>query len=108
MNIITIYQVNIDIFSQFLKVLGNEELFYWRNEERMAEIDFLYERQGQIYPLEVKSGINVKSKSLRYYDEKYKPSLMIRATLLNLKKDGKVLNVHLYALPSLPRLLNLI
>ena len=56
-------------------------------------------------PLEVKAGINPRSKSLRSYDQQFNPDLLARTTLLNLKKDGKILNLPLYAISQLSSLL---
>ncbi len=79
-------------------------LYYWRSEGKMAELDFLCAVNGDIYPLEVKAGINPKSKSLRSYDQQFQPPLLVRTTLLNLKCDGKICNIPLYAISCLPRL----
>jgi predicted AAA+ superfamily ATPase len=76
-------------------------LHYWRSRGGKAELDFLCEFSGLIYPLEVKAGINPRSKSLRSFDKQFSPSLLTRTTLLNLKKDGKILNLPLYALSRL-------
>ena len=59
---------------------------------------------GEIFPLEVKAGINPKSKSLRSYDMQFDPHLLIRTTLLNLKKNGEVCNLPLYAISQLSAL----
>jgi predicted AAA+ superfamily ATPase len=79
-----------------------QPVHYWRSKGGKAELDFLCEFSGRIYPLEVKAGINPRSKSLRSYDMQFSPSVLVRATLLNLKKDGKILNLPLYALSLLP------
>ncbi len=76
------------------------ELYYWRSSGGKAEVDFLMERDGEILPLEVKAGVNPKSKSLRSFDAQFAPPLLIRSTLLNLKRDDRVLNVPLYAVPD--------
>ncbi len=62
----------------------------------------MVEYDGQAYPLEVKAGVNPKSKSLRIYDEKYAPPALSRSTLLNLKRDGRICNYPLYAVSLLP------
>jgi predicted AAA+ superfamily ATPase len=77
------------------------DLYYWKNENATAEIDFVYEHRSGIYPLEVKSGINPKSKSIYSFQEKFNPSLNVRTTLLNLKKDGAFLNIPLYLILKL-------
>ncbi|MBT3258122.1 MAG: ATP-binding protein [Deltaproteobacteria bacterium] len=80
-------------------------LYYWRSKGGRAELDFLCEFGGEICPLEVKAGINPKSKSLKSYDSQFKPPTLARANLLNLKKDGKILNLPLYAVFLLPALM---
>ena len=76
------------------------ELHYWRSSGGKAEVDFLMERDGEILPLEVKAGVNPKSKSLRSFDAQFAPPLLVRSTLLNLKRDDRVLNIPLYAVPD--------
>lgn len=82
-----------------------DPLYYWRSRGGKGELDFLCEISGKIYPLEVKAGINPKSKSLRSYDTQFQPDRLVRTNLLNFKKDGKILNLPLYAVSMLPRLL---
>lgn len=78
---------------------------YWKNEAATAEVDFLWESpDGAILPLEAKAGINPKSKSLRTFDEKFHPERLLRTTLLNLRRDGKILNIPLYALTMIGKL----
>jgi predicted AAA+ superfamily ATPase len=82
-------------------------LHYWRSKGGKAELDFLVEVGDSVYPLEVKAGINPRSKSLKSYDLQFTPRRLARANLLNLKKDGKTCNVPLYAISLLPRLMPL-
>jgi hypothetical protein len=82
-----------------------QPLYYWRSKGGKAELDFLCEFGANICPLEVKSGINPKSKSLRSYDFQFKPDRLARANLLNLKCDGKIVNLPLYAISLLPTLI---
>ncbi len=56
------------------------------------------------YPLEVKAGINPKSKSLKSYDLQFKPAQLVRTNLLNFKLDGKICNLPLYAVSLLSAL----
>lgn len=80
-------------------------LYYWVSEGR-AEVDFILEHNSKIIPLEVKAGISRKKKSLLVYDEKYHPALLLRASLLNLKKDGKVANLPLYFIAQLQKMID--
>ena len=80
-------------------------LCYWRSEGKMAELDFLCTVDNNIYPLEVKAGINPKSKSLKSYNQQFHPPLLVRSTLLNLKCDGKICNIPLYGISCLPQII---
>lgn len=80
-------------------------LYYWKNETGIAEIDFVSEREGVVYPLEVKAGINVKSRSLKSFDDRFQPKFLCRTTLKNLKMDGKIINFPLYAVSLHQKLL---
>ena len=75
-------------------------LHYWRSSGGKAEVDFLLEREGEVLPLEVKAGVNPRSKSLRSFDSQFAPRLLLRSTLLNLKRDARILNIPLYAVPD--------
>jgi hypothetical protein len=79
----------------------HQPLYYWRSKGGKAELDFLCEFGDRICPLEVKAGINPKSKSLKSYDWQFNPASLARANLLNLKKDGKIFNLPLYAVSLL-------
>ncbi len=67
-------------------------------------MDFLADLHGEIIPLEVKAGINPKSKSLQSYNNRFQPPLLLRTSLLNMKLDDRLCNIPLYGLESLPRL----
>ena len=86
--------------AQQLTAAAVGELHYWRSSGGKAEVDFLLERGGEILPLEVKAGVNPRSKSLRSFDAQFAPPLLVRSTLLNLKRDARVMNIPLYALPD--------
>ncbi|MBL7072716.1 MAG: ATP-binding protein [Candidatus Omnitrophica bacterium] len=90
--------------AQQLTTAMDQNMYYWRSKNAKAEVDFLCEINGQIYPLEVKAGINPKSKSLRSYADKFSPSCLMRTTLLNFKQDGDICNIPLYAISILPKL----
>ncbi len=79
-----------------------QDLYYWRSKGGKAELDFLCEFEDRICPLEVKAGINPKSKSLKSYNLQFQPARLMRTNLLNFKKDGKICNLPLYAVSLLP------
>jgi predicted AAA+ superfamily ATPase len=92
--------------AQQLAAHFGQPLCYWRSKGGKAELDFLCEFSGKIYPLEVKAGVNLRSKSLRSFDNQFSPSILSRASLMNFKKDGKILNIPLYALSRLHEMIN--
>lgn len=79
---------------------------YWASGEK-AEVDFLIESAGQIFPLEVKAGKSVAGKSLSVYARKFDPSLTIRLSGLNLKRDDRLLNVPLALVDWLPKFIEM-
>jgi hypothetical protein len=86
---------------QALKEAYGAPLYYW-SSEREAEVDFLFEHEGKLFPLEVKSGTSTKKKSLLVYQERYHPTVLSRSSLMNLKKDGNVCNYPLYFVSRFP------
>ncbi len=77
------------------------ELYYWTSSGK-AEVDFVFTYRNAIYPLEVKAGVNLKSKSLNVYAEKYAPSVLSKTSAVNMNKDRGVCNYPLYAVSSFP------
>jgi len=70
--------------------------FYWHSEGK-AEIDFLIESHGRVFPVDAKAGINLKSRSLHVFMEKYNPPCGVRMSLRNFERNGQFLNIPLYA-----------
>lgn len=77
---------------------------YWTSEAS-AEVDFVFSEGLEVYPLEVKSGVNVHAKSLKVYDGKYNPKYLFRTSLLPYEKNDRLINVPLYMLFALDRVL---
>lgn len=57
--------------------------YFWRSGNT-AEIDFIYERQGNIIPIEVKSADNTQAKSYKQFCKKYKPKMGYKLSEKNL------------------------
>jgi hypothetical protein len=77
------------------------ELHYWTSSST-AEVDFILPFEEQILPLEVKAGLSKKTKSLKVYDDKFKPPFLIRTSLMNFKQDGHICNYPLYGVGIFP------
>lgn len=81
-----------------------KQLHYWASENR-AEVDFILQNNDQLYPLEVKSGSSNRKKSLLIYKEKYKPKCSLRVSSQNLDAHHDFINLPLYLIGELSRLL---
>ena len=92
---------------QQLQAMRISPICYWTNDTGKAEVDFLIQDNDRIIPIETKSGMNVKAKSLRVYREKYSPALSVRTSMQNLRLDDGLLNIPLYLMGEFPRLLNI-
>lgn len=90
--------------AQQLVARDGGRLCYWSSSGGRAEVDFLLEEAGAVLPLEVKAGVNPRSKSLRSFQQQFSPPVLTRASTLNLRRDGDVLNVPLYAVWRFPEL----
>lgn len=82
---------------------------YWSQTNPPYEVDFLIQRDNDIFPIEVKAETNIKSKSLRKFKELFgeQVKLRIRFSLDNLKLDGDILNIPLFMADHTDRLIGL-
>lgn len=69
---------------------------YWTLQGNKAEVDFLLTDKLAVIPVEVKSDKRISGKSFAEYDKKYQPSLRIRLSMNNIKKDGNLLNLPIF------------
>lgn len=77
-------------------ISNNQDLVYFKPSQTM-EIDFLLNEEGEIIPIEVKSGIHIKSRSLSNYLIKYKTKYAIRISARNFGFNNNIYSVPLYA-----------
>ncbi|GHU68526.1 ATPase [Clostridia bacterium] len=83
-----------------LRLALNKTVYYWSKENSDMEIDFLTQNhKGEPIAIEVKSGINLRSKSLKYYNEKYRPEYSLRTSPANFKIDAenRIIDIPLYS-----------
>jgi len=90
---------------QQLKTQESLSSFYWTNDRNTSEVDFLISNGNFVIPLEVKSEVNLQSKSLKAYRDKFEPVLSVRTAMTDYRKDDWLLNLPLYAVGVLERLL---
>lgn len=111
--------LNKDIFGEFkgrlvenyvqqqLASMGVNPIHYWTSGNT-AEVDFVIQLDELILPVEVKSGLNVRSHSMQVYRGKYTPKVAVRFSMQNLKHDNGLLNVPLYLIDQLPGFIKII
>nr|MCR5734520.1 DUF4143 domain-containing protein [Lachnospiraceae bacterium] len=75
----------------------NKEPFFWRSGNT-AEIDFIFEENSAIIPVEVKSADNTQAKSFKQFCSKYEPAHGIKLSEKNIAENlcGKTLT---YSIP---------
>ena len=71
-------------------------LYYW-TYGRNAEVDFIIYNNDGIIPVEVKSGDNVRSTSLKFYINENKPKYSIRLSTRNFGFENNIKSIPLYA-----------
>ena len=82
---------------------------YWTQTNPPYEVEFLIQRENDIFPVEVKSEANTTSRSLKKFKELFpdKVKLRIRFYLDNLKLDGDMLNIPLFMADQTDRLIGI-
>ena len=84
---------------QELQVDGGLDVCYWAMDgQSRAEVEFIVQTGSQIVPVEVKSGTNLRAKSLAVYMNKYQPRLAVRSSVANYKKTDNLYDVPFYLL----------
>ncbi len=82
-------------------VVNGIKPYYWSSAGK-AEVDFVFQdKEGNIIPLEVKSSDNVRSKSLRNYQNIYKPTYSLRISAKNFGFENGIKSIPLYAIYNL-------
>jgi len=91
----------------YLPMHLRSELFYWQRLERgsMAEVDYLVEHNGNVLPIEVKSGERGGMKSLYFFMQQRGLTDAIRCSLENFGKirhdDVNISIIPLYAVSNI-------
>lgn len=82
---------------------------YWSQSNPPYEVDFLIQRDNDVFPIEVKSETNMTGKSLKKFKELFgdQVKLRVRLSLSNLRLDGDVLNIPLFMADHVDRLIGI-
>lgn len=79
-----------------LKSLG-VSAYFWRTKAD-AEVDFISDYEGVLFPIEVKSATNTKAKSLQLFCKRFTPKLAFKASLKNVG-DNMMEETHIWNIP---------
>lgn len=84
-----------------------KQQYFWTNNKRgsTAEVDFLYQYEKIIFPIEVKSGATGRLKSIRSFLGQYRAPFGIRISAHPLSYTDSVLSIPFYLLPALDKII---
>ena len=74
-----------------------DRLYFWISGAT-ARVDFVFEDDGQVVPVDVQSRIRRKAQSMKVFNAKYKNHMAIRISLDGLSFTKGILNIPLYGL----------
>jgi predicted AAA+ superfamily ATPase len=86
---------------QQLKSQGQAECYYFAPSNQKSEIDFVFEYQARVWPLEVKAEENLKSKSLKLFYDKFHPVTAFRSSMSGYREQHWITNIPLYAISGI-------
>jgi hypothetical protein len=80
-------------------------LYYWAREAKNsnAELDYLIQKEGEVIPVEVKSGSTGRLKSMYMYMEKYQVRQGIKISQAPYDSDNQIMSLPLYSLEGFIR-----
>ena len=91
---------------QQLRTECGVEPLYWRSDNFQAELDFVFQTEMNVVPMEVKAVNNTKAKSLLNYCRKHTPAVAVRCSMNDYNrqllptsenKESILLDIPLYA-----------
>lgn len=78
-------------------VASDSSVYYWGTTSK-AEVEFIARaKQGDVIPIEVKSGRNVTARSLESFRERYHPPYLVRVSARNFGVGNGIRSIPLYA-----------
>jgi hypothetical protein len=108
-NLLAIYrgQLAEQYIGQEFVSAADTQLYYWSRDAKNsnAEVDYLIQNNGEIFPVEVKDGPSGRLRSLHLYCESFKPNLcfVFHSGKQALLSDEKIVFLPLYFASSLAK-----
>jgi len=93
------------VLQELIAAIDKPQIYYWAAKKNTAEIEFIIQYNNQIIPIEVKSGMNIKSKSLNVYINAFAPARAVRTSLKKYGVTDGLYSVPLYLIGGLKEIL---
>lgn len=77
------------------------DLHYWTANNATAELDFIIQKNQELIPIEVKAEENLKAKSLKVFEDKFKTNSATRISMSQYRKESWLENKPLYTVFTL-------
>ncbi len=94
------------VCQQLISEFGIEP-YYWSSKDGTSEIDFIFQNDDEIIPIEVKAEVNLQAKSLKIFRETYGTQTAFRFSLSDYVNHGVLKDCPLYALPMIREFLKI-
>ena len=75
---------------------------YWSRENGGAEVDFLYQSEDAVIPVEVKAEENLQAKSLKVYCQQFHPPFSVRTSMSDYRTSEQTVDGHSCTMINLP------
>ena len=82
------------VLQELIQLPDIRSLYYWTSNAT-AEVDFVFDWNGHVVPVEAKAGMSVHAQSLKQFRSKYQPQLSVKTSLRNLDLKEGLLNLPL-------------
>lgn len=86
---------------QHLKTRQFIQVFYWSSDISTGELDIVIQSNDRVIPIEVKAEENLQAKSLKSFHQKFNPTISVRTSMSDYRKETWLINVPLYAFDSI-------
>jgi hypothetical protein len=96
-----VFEMFSAMFALVKEITGEKEMTMFEFLHILNQSYFLFQKEGNIIPLEVKAEENLKAKSLRLFVDKFKPSTAIRTSMSPYRKQEWMENVPLWAVKGI-------
>ena len=89
-----------------IKECTDLDVFYWSSDTGIAELDFITQIGRNNVPIEVKASENLQAKSLKSFVQKYNTPVNIRTSMSNYRKEEWLINIPLYSVGNIEKIIN--